>query len=167
MASDITKQRRAIVRAFVNDELSSDFYNIVHKHEGANRGYLILKRLVMLSAQTLIAPAATNGYHILDDDDNWTIFEREMNIPSGKFYEMADMGANGWSGIMFSHPRSMDRNFHKTIIPDDGELWTPELVDPNIFPDFSRLLLLPENSRFNIEEIVYRDLGKIGGSTHL
>ena len=163
--SETTLRRQGTVRSFVNEELSSDSYNLVHKHEGSTRGLLVFKRLIMLSAQTLIPARVTDGGHILDNDDNWRIFEREMRIPSSKFYEMADMGRNGWMPFMFSHANSLDRNFHRTIIPRGGGMWTPELVEA--FPEFSQLTVQPENSNFNIEEIVYRDLGKIGGSTHL
>ena len=64
----------------------------------------------MMGGQVQIPEDTNTGLHILDDDSNWRIFQREMKITLQEFYEYAEMSRvfqadgeikDGWAALMF------------------------------------------------------------------
>ena len=142
--SEKAEARKRIVEQWVIESFHSDTYKTLHEHGGATKGYLLRLRLFMMGGQVQIPESASNGQHILDDDANWRIFQREMKITLQEFHKYADMSnvfqydgeiKDGWAALMFSHRESMEQNFHRTrIYRENGQtLYRPEQVD---FPDF-------------------------------
>ena len=105
-------------------------------------GEVMRRRVYMIGQQALVEPDLQN-VHILDSDNNWKIFLREMKLDSRVFYTTADMSHPGWGLIAYdedplnNRPSILER-FYKCRIQNygqDNEVWTPELVDD--FPSFA------------------------------
>ena len=142
--SEKAQARKQIVEQWVIESFHSDTYRTLHEHGGATKGYLLRLRLFMMGGQVQIPEDTNTGLHILDDDSNWRIFQREMKITLQEFYEYAEVSRvfqadgeikDGWAALMFSHSDSMEQHFHRTrIYRENGQtLYRPEQVD---FPDF-------------------------------
>ena len=142
--SEKAQARKQIVEQWVIESFHSDTYRTLHEHGGATKGYLLRLRLFMMGGQVQIPEDTNTGLHILDDDSNWRIFQREMKITLQEFYEYAEVSRvfqadgeikDGWAALMFSHSDSMEQHFHRTrIYRENGRtLYRPEQVD---FPDF-------------------------------
>ena len=136
--SELALQRRNSIELWVKDQLNWEFYAILARYEGNNRGAIAYKRLMMMAGQVQIPDI--NGTHILDDDENWKIFEREMKIPIGIFYNNVEPAPSytsdesteilpSWFAILYSHAESMERNFWQTKFDfnEDGTIiYRPE-----------------------------------------
>ena len=105
-------------------------------------GEVMRRRVYMIGQQALVEPNLQNA-HILDSDNNWKIFLREMKLDSRVFYTTADMSHGAWGLIAYdedplNNRPSMLERFYKCRIQNygqDNEVWTPELVDD--FPSFA------------------------------
>ena len=105
-------------------------------------GEVMRRRVYMIGRQVLVEPNLQN-VHILDSDNNWKIFLREMKLDSRVFFTTADMSHGAWGLIAYdedplNNRPSMLERFYKCRIQNygqDNEVWTPELVDD--FPSFA------------------------------
>ena len=107
-------------------------------------GEVMRRRVYMIGRQALVEPDFKN-VHILDSDNNWKIFLREMKLDSRVFYTTADMSHPGWGLIAYDEDPLNNRppiteRFYKCRIQNygqDNEVWIPELVDD--FPSFASI----------------------------
>ena len=111
-------------------------------------GRLVSKRLYMIVGQVLVPDVA--GVHLLDNDENWHIIEREMNIAPPLFeahaptfsqtYENRDgEQVPNWRQVLGTpgeYQFSIEQYFHRTWIKHNGDdftLYPERVVD---FPDY-------------------------------
>ena len=107
-------------------------------------GEVMRRRVYMIGRQALVEPNLQN-VHILDSDNNWKIFLREMKLDSRVFYTTADMSHGAWGLIAYdedplNNRPSMLERFYKCRIQNygqDNEVWIPELVSD--FPSFASI----------------------------
>ena len=150
--------RRGITIQWVRSQLIYPNYQFIKPELGMPRHsseWLTKLRLYMIGKQVMVEDLDSDGLHILDNDDNWAIFEREMQLPSSVFYDRADMSlwsffvsdsmplADGYKGI--------ENQFYRIAILDDGARYGLEIVTQ--FPTFE-----------SISDVdLHRAFGAIGG----
>ena len=143
--SEKAAERQSQVMRWVIEQIDSRAWQELPRGGDSRRpvdGEVMRRRVYMISRQALVEPNLQN-VHILDSDNNWKIFLREMKLDSRVFYTTADMTHGGWGLIAYdedplnNRPSLLER-FYKCRIQNykqDNEVWTPELVDD--FPSFA------------------------------
>ena len=139
----------------------------VFRYDGTGTGNIMRKRIIMMVGQVQLKDDSlvpeTVGVHLLDDDANWQIFEREMKIKAGKFFANCGIGngfppsggdrVEGWGSVI----NEMEQVFYRTKFYhyNDGSIvYRPERV---LFPDFARFR----------HEYSLQQLGLSGGADEL
>ena len=90
---------------------------------------LVHNRIQMMTA-AVVLPEDAEGVHVVDDDANWRVFQREMRIPATVFYHNARRSE--WDSL--SPP--IIQAFYRTKI--ENGVYVPVAVD---FPEFSSVSL--------------------------
>ena len=149
--SDVAIERRAEIESWMLRSMDSRIYRETGHNTGRTPGALLRERLYMIVAQVQIPDV--DGVHILDSNDNWAVFTREMKIVQEAYYCNADMSRlNGWGKVMYgtvSPSRSMERYFYKTQVVRDRDnvlfrpaaFHQPEVADG--FPTFQAIHIRP------------------------
>ena len=112
-------------------------------------------RLYMIGKQVLVEDLDSDGLHILDNDTNWAIFEREMQLPSPVFYDRVDKSL--WSFFvsedmpLADNYKGVENQFYRIAILDDGARYGLEIVTQ--FPAFE-----------SVSDVdLHRAFGAVGG----
>ena len=143
--SEKAVERQSQVIRWVIEQVDSRAWQVLPTGGDSRRpepGEVMRRRVWMMGRQALVDPNLQN-VHILDSDNNWKIFLREMKLDSRVFYVTADMTHGGWGLIAYdedplnNRPAILER-FYKCRIQNygqDNEVWIPNLVDG--FPSFA------------------------------
>ena len=164
MLSVIAQKRKTEIEQWFLRSLESRVYRELGSYSmGRTRGAIMRKRLFMIVGQVQIEPDITTNKHILDDEDNWRIFQKEMHIPSEIFYGKCNTSpsypdedgglVNSWISIVL---REMERYFYRSKLIYENGIYQiyPVKVE---YPDFGAL---------GFEEIL-QAVGIIGGESLL
>ena len=157
--SQKARGRQSQIIEWIIEQVDSRAWKVLPKGGDQRRpepGEVTRRRVWMIGRQALVEPVASSSSHILDVDNYWKIFKREMKLDSRVFYTTADMNHPGWGSIAYgrdpinSRP-GIDQRFYKCLIRNygqDSEVWVPELVDD--FPAFTAVSLNDLWGRFCI-----------------
>jgi hypothetical protein len=137
----IRRQRR--IKHWCLDELQDYHFPILFEKSSQSIGRVMLQRIISLAGQAMIPEdAASTGLHILDDDETWLVFRREMKLHSHNFFASAsEHPTTGWIRLL----RNMETHFYRSrvVYAENGSFsYEPEQVD------------LPDHGLFGYSEVM-------------
>ena len=127
--SEIAESRKVRISEWIRDQITgSGFLHDIR----SERGRITEARVYGIGGLALSARYGSPGQHVLNDDANWKIIEREFKIPSDVFFNHLDLSA--WNDIPNHEPTTT--HFYRSKIEKGATMATivPELVEG--FPTF-------------------------------
>ena len=132
--SALATRRRGIVIQWCVNQIGSPMFVELHEH-GEGGSNLLRHRLQMLTAITL-TPLDESGVHLLDDDANWQLIQRELKIDIGQFFSHANSAS--WGALMNQNEDtpSLTERSKFDHLENENYVIEPELVAdfPSIAP---------------------------------